>query len=168
MQTGFHKPSKDSELLRQLYEAYSSRMLWAADSILHNPQDAEDAVQSAFVSVAGHLSGIDEIESPRTRAFLLTIVEHAAIDLYRKKQREAGLPLQDDFPGLAVPPPGDYGLADAMACLPAQYRSVLLLRYEYGYSVREIAAMLGSTPGAVKKRITRAKTMLQEQMEVEA
>ena len=41
-----------------------------------------------------------------------------------------------------IPLPGDHGLADAMARLPAAYRDILLLRYYNGYSVREISSML--------------------------
>ena len=44
--------------------------------------------------------------------------------------------------GIEIPLPGDHGLADAMARLPAAYRDILLLRYYNGYSVREISSML--------------------------
>lgn len=47
--------------------------------------------------------------------------------------------------GIEIPLPGDHGLADAMARLPAAYRDILLLRYYNGYSVREISSMLHIT-----------------------
>ena len=54
-----------------------------------------------------------------------------------------------------------------MARLPAQYREALLLRFDQGYSVKEIAAILDPTPGAVRKTIWRAKQRLKEELEVE-
>ena len=35
--------------LAQLYETYGRQMLYLARSILHHPEEAEDAVQDAFV-----------------------------------------------------------------------------------------------------------------------
>lgn len=69
--------------------------------------------------------------------------------------------------GLPLPPPGDHGLADAMAALPAQYREVLLLRYEHGYAVREIAPMLGVKQDAVQKLLWRAKAALRKKLDEE-
>ncbi len=54
-----------------------------------------------------------------------------------------------------------------MSRLPAAYREVLLLRYYHGYTVREIAPMLGRKPGAVQKLLTRAKAALRKILEQE-
>ena len=56
---------------------------------------------------------------------------------------------------------GDGGLADAMAKLPARYRQVLLLRFAYGYTTRELAKEFGMTQSAVQKLIWRAKEALE-------
>ena len=42
-----------------------------------------------------------------------------------------------------------------------------MLRFDQGYSVKEIAAILDTTPGAVRKSIWRAKQRLKEELEVE-
>lgn len=68
---------------------------------------------------------------------------------------------------MELPLPGDGGLSDAMSRLPAAYREVLLLRYYHGYTVREIAPMLGRKPGAVQKLLTRAKAALRKILEQE-
>ena len=51
-------------------------------------------------------------------------------------------------------------LADAILQLPATYREIVLLRYHYNYSTKEIAKMLGMTGSATQKALWRAKTML--------
>lgn len=52
-------------------------------------------------------------------------------------------------------------LASAMAALPARYRQLLLLKYDNGYSEREIAQMCDMTQDSVKKTIQRAKKKLE-------
>lgn len=59
--------------------------------------------------------------------------------------------LDDVVCGIEIPLPGDNGLADAMAKLPARYRELLLLRYDMGYSAKEIAAMLSMKTETVQK-----------------
>ena len=95
---------------------------------------------------------LDTISSPRchkTRALLVTITEHKAIDLYREKRRNV-LPLAEEYIGAA--PAAEIErlaerdtLAAAIASLPPRYRSVLLLRYDCGYSNAEIAEILDTT-----------------------
>ena len=51
-------------------------------------------------------------------------------------------------------------LAAAIAALPPRYRSVLLLRYDCGYSNAEIANILDTTEPNVRKLIQRAKEKL--------
>ena len=57
--------------------------------------------------------------------------------------------------------------ADAMASLPPQYRQVLLLRYDNGYSTCEIGKMLGKSQAAVQKMTERAKRELRILLEKE-
>lgn len=111
---------------------------------------------------------LDTISSPRchkTRALLVTITEHKAIDLYREKQRRNVLPLAEEYIGAA--PAAEIErlaardtLAAAIASLPPRYRSVLLLRYDCGYSNAEIANILDTTEPNVRKLIQRAKEKL--------
>ena len=70
-----------------LYSEYKNLMYYTANRILRNSSDAEDVVHQAFLKV---IEILDTISSPRchkTRALLVTITEHKAIDLYREKQR---------------------------------------------------------------------------------
>ena len=57
-------------------------------------------------------------------------------------------------------PPGS-AIAHAIASLPDRYRELLLLKYDTGYSEKEIAQLLGMTEANVKKTIQRAKAKLQ-------
>lgn len=154
----------------QLYHTYRGLMFHVANRILNNEHDAEDAVQQAFFSILNHLEKISEIQCPQTRSFVVTIVERKAIDLYRAKNRNAAIPLEEEY--INVPTAADIeavphrtDLAKAMAQLPTRYRELLLLKYDNGYSEEEIAAMCSMTRANVKKTIQRAKKKLESILE---
>lgn len=148
-----------------LYETYRGLMFYTANNILHNAQDAEDAVHQAFISLAENFSKIKTIECPQTRAFVVIIVERKAIDILRKRSRQAEVGMNEAVHGIDIPLPGDNGLADAMASLPAHAREILLLRYYNGYTTMEIADFFGVSYAAMKKQLSRAKSALKKRME---
>jgi len=77
----------DKSKFERIYQSYKGLMFYTANRILNNPQDAEDAVHTAFVKIAENISKIQEAVCPKTKVFVVTIVENTAIDLYRKKKR---------------------------------------------------------------------------------
>ena len=152
----------DKSKFEILYSEYKNLMYYTANRILCNSSDTEDVVHQAFLKV---IEILDTISSPRchkTRALLVTITEHKAIDLYREKQRRNVLPLAEEYIGAAEIErlAARDTLAAAIASLPPRYRSVLLLRYDCGYSNAEIANILDTTEPNVRKLIQRAKEKL--------
>ena len=59
-------------------------------------------------------------------------------------------------------PEGDISLGEAIQTLPPTGREVILLHYWAGYSVKEIAAQLETSPGAISMRLNRARTLLRD------
>lgn len=149
----------------RLYERYRGYMYTAAYQILGSDSDAEDAVHQAFLSVIKNLGRIELVDSPKTQKYLLVITERKAIDIFRSRRHIVSLDAMEQIPGLTALPLENHRLADAMARLPAHYRSVLLLRYDQGYTVREIAKLLDIKPGTVQKSIWRAKQALKKELE---
>ena len=143
-----------------LYLRYRSLMLSVARKFLSEPQDAEDAVHQAFLSILQNLHKISGIDCPETRTFVVIIVERKALDILRARQKT--VPLEEMEHGVEIPLPGDNGLADALAKLPARYRQVLLLRFAYGYTTRELAKEFGMTQSTVQKLVWRAKEALEK------
>lgn len=145
-----------------VYELYQQLMYAAAFRILGNPQDAEDAVHDAFVRIAKNIKKISDPECPKTKSYIVTIVENQAIDLYRRKQRHPQLPLAEETVGLQLEYVGDNELARCMALLSARYRNILLLKYYHGYTTREIAAMMNLSHSNASKLEQRAKAKLEK------
>ena len=53
---------------------------------------------------------------------------------------------------------------DLIDRLPEGYRSVLMLKYDNGFSTGEIASMLNLSEENVKKRLQRAKKKLEQEL----
>lgn len=158
----------DKAKFERIYNRYRNLMYHVAYKVVGNHYDAEDAVHQAFVAIIRHLEKIGDIDCPETRSFIVLITERKAIDLIRTSHSEKVIPLNEDLLGIEIPAPGDHGLADALAKLPAHYREVLLLRFDNGYSTKELAQMLGMTESGVRKLIGRAKNALGRMMEEES
>lgn len=73
---------EEKSILEQIYLEYRGLMYHVAYEILHNEQDAEDAVHHAFVKIAENIKKITDPVCPKTHSYVVTIVEHQAIDQY--------------------------------------------------------------------------------------
>lgn len=154
-------PENDREKLEQLYFKYRSLMYYLAFQITKNQEDAEDAVHQAFIYLIENLEKVGPVSDGRTRSFLSIITEHKAIDLVRKRRPVYELSAAEYKLSGYLPDDGD-GLPQAMAKLPKRYQDILLLHYDNGYSVRELAKMLDMSYGAARKLLWRAKEALRE------
>lgn len=145
-----------------LYLKYRDLMFYIANKILQNQQDAEDAVHAAFLSIAENMEKISSPTCPKTKGYIVTITENKAIDLYRKKKRHPKALLLEETAGLEVSYEGSHAIAHCFARLSARDRDILMLRYRYGYTAREIAKMLNLSEANANKRIQRAKEKLEK------
>jgi len=156
--------AEDRARFEQLYRKYRGLMFHVANKILNNESDAEDAVHHAFLAIIDHFEKFSEIDCPKTRAFVVTIVERKAIDIYRSKNRKNALPFEEyiNVPSVDEIHSAVEGseIAGAIASLPTKYRELILLKYDSGYSDQEIAEMLSMSVENVGRTIRRAKAKL--------
>ncbi len=167
----------DQDKFEQLYHMYRQLMFYTANSILHDAGMAEDAVHQAFIRVLDNMGKIGEVDCPQTKNFLVIIVRNIAINIYndRKRKTTASLDeLENWMPDPSAAPAdaveakeGMMHLASLLEQMPEGYRSVLLLRYDNGYSAAEIANILMLSEENVKKRLQRAKKKLQALLNLE-
>lgn len=152
---------EDRSKFERLYYRCRSLMYHVAYQVLNNSQDAEDAVQSAFLKIAENMDKVDDPDSMKSTGFAVTITRNAAIDLYRKRSKENTVELTEEWVS-----GGEYSgmsaLAGCMLKLPERQRTVLLLKYYYGYDNEEIAALLDLSAVNVARTVQRAKVKLRE------
>lgn len=151
---------EDKSKFEKIYEEYRGVMYRVAYQILSgNEFDSEDAVHSAFVKVAENIEKLDGV-CPKTKGYVVTVVEHKAIDILRERARHQNVEFNEETVGIHIDYTGSYDVADCLARLSARDREVLALRYRYGFSNKEIAKTMNVTEDALRKMEQRARERL--------
>ena len=128
-------------------------------AILGDPQEAEDAVQDAFVKYMEKAP--EGVEHPG--AWLTRVLVNGCKSRLRLAWRRVG-PLPDTLP--AATPAETEELEELFSLAPAD-RAVIHLYYYQGYSTQEIAHLTGQRPGTVRARLSRARSRLKRLLEGE-
>ena len=141
-----------------LVHRYQNRFYTVARRILGDDRESEDAVQRAFLQVflkAGHYQ-----DRWRGSTWLYRVLTNICLDAWRKRARESeALRALADAPEPRLAADGG-DLDSALARLPVEARTILLLRYAGGLSGREIATVRGITVNTVKSQLRRGKGLL--------
>jgi RNA polymerase sigma-70 factor, ECF subfamily len=149
----------DVSAFEQLYRAHAPRLKSIAWHMLGNRQDAEDAVQEAFLKVYRGIRGFDGDSGIGT--WLCRIVINVCYDLQRKHKRERHL---EQAPAPQRQAVGNQAfnvvLRDALRRIHPRYRMVFLLFEVEGLRHAEIAAVLEVPEGTSKAWLFEAKKEL--------
>lgn len=153
-----------------IYDTYKKLMLHQANKILGDQNDTEDVVHEAFLKIIKIIDRIEDPKCPKTRNLVVTIVEHTAIDLYRRRRKHQVIFMDEDYINAPDQDQIEHldhkaDLAVAIALLPTRYRELLLLRYDHGFSEAEVALILSMSQENVHKTVQRAKKKLAEILE---
>jgi RNA polymerase sigma-70 factor, ECF subfamily len=170
--------SEDMDAFVELSQRHASRVFQTTYRVTKNRQDAEDALQEAFLNAFTHMKNFEGRSSFST--WLTRIAINSALMTLRKKRNSHEIPLDDGPVGNFVirepqSPMGDPEshyvrgerhklLRKAIHRLPPIYREVIHLQESKEHSLREIAQSLGITVPAVKSRLSRAKNALRTAM----
>jgi len=163
----------DTALFEILMRRYNQRVYRAVRAILGGDEDAEDAMQQAYLNAYTHLGQFEERAQFST--WLIRIAVNEALARRRKRQRTAwdgGEELMVELES-NVPNPEQQALTSQMrevmerelAALPAAYRTVLVLREVEGLSTAETAECLSVSEDVVKQRLHRARGMVRAALE---
>ncbi|MHC4563295.1 MAG: RNA polymerase sigma factor, partial [Planctomycetota bacterium] len=136
------------ERIRAILDEYERPLLRYAQRITLDLERARDVVQETFLTLVSKPPD----EGNHMAQWLFTVCRNRALDVVRKEQRMK--PLTDDHArSQASPEPAPHEAAEgaeaaghvsaAMADLPANQQDVLRLKFQSGFSYRQIAAITG-------------------------
>ena len=170
------------EAYEELVRTYAGRMRAAALRLLRNAEDADDAVQEAFLSAFKSLASFEGKSSVGT--WLQRIAINAALMKLRVRK-----PIEDGDVDARLPrfvgrgvfeervapwgDPSEPGLRDELRArvrtaidrLPEGFRIPLVLRDIEGLSNEAVAAQLGISTNAAKIRVHRARQAVRALLE---
>jgi RNA polymerase sigma-70 factor (ECF subfamily) len=171
---------RDPDLLDRLIEQYQHRLLRYLVYLSGNRELAEDLFQETWIRVLerGHqYDGKHEFST-----WLYAVARNLTIDYLRKKSPLSldGLMEDDEH----APRPSQLEPADTrpmawevvqqheqaerinavLVGIPAEYRETVVLRFQEGLALDEIAAVTGAQLGTVKSRLYRGLNMLMSRL----
>ena len=150
----------DQELFHRTYEKYGPALYRFCLLQMKHPQDAEDVLQEVFVKRLYRAPVFQSEE--HERRWLFRVALNQCRDQWKHSRRKE-VPLQDA--ALVALPEEERTLLEQVAQLPEKLRTVIHLHYYEGYSVEEIARLLGITVSAVKMRMKRGREALRDRWE---
>ena len=163
----------DPDLLDRLIEQYQHRLLRYLVYLTGRRELAEDLFQETWIRVLERGHQFNDKYAFGT--WLFAVARNLAIDHMRRKQPASldGL-LNDDEAPFDVPATGRASafdmtlrreqsehIAAGMQHLAAEYREALVLRFQEGMSLEEIASVARVPLGTVKSRIYRGLSALE-------
>lgn len=172
---------RDRAAFGVLYRRYVERVYGYSFYLLGDHHDAEDATERTFMAALAALDRFRD-EGSTFRAWLFRIAHNELANALRHRRRHATAPLDavaHAVPDAAVAHGADpatlAGAAEeatrvrrAVAALPGDRRHVIVLRFVDGLSVREIAAVLDRSAGAVRVLQHRALRDLAASLQADA
>jgi RNA polymerase sigma-70 factor (ECF subfamily) len=157
----------EMEAFSELVRRHQRRAYAVARAIVITHEDAEDAVQDAFLHAYRALHRF--LPDQAFGAWLHRIVANASLDITRRRKvRDA-----DELPETIASPFRDPAesaelrgrLRDALAQLPVRQRSVIVLHDVEGFKHAEIGRLLGIPEGTARSDLHYARSALRRLLE---
>jgi len=177
----------DNEAFKTLVEKYHKKAYSIALGMVHNPEDAMDITQEAFIKVHKYIDNFKGSSSFYT--WLYRIVINLCIDFLRREGKYSTVGYDDALthgsngqqpldtePNGPVPqleqtqnPSQELGrkevgeqIQKAIDSLSANHRTVIVMREVEGLSYREMAKILGCSQGTIMSRLHHARYRLRK------
>ena len=163
---------QDRNAQKQFYELYSGKLFVVALRYMRDRENAQDVLQDSFIKIFKHLDTF-RFDSP-LEAWLRKIVVNTALKALKKDKKltqslEGDYMLNDDYhyTNLGFENLSYEHLMRMIGVLPEGCRAIFNLYAIEGFKHQEIAKMLKVSEGTSKSQYSRAKTLLQEKLEIE-
>ncbi|CAM4515896.1 RNA polymerase sigma factor SigW [Paenibacillus macerans] len=170
----------DQGAFAELVDLYKDKLFHLGYRMLSNRHEAEDVVQETFLRVHKNWSRYDDKQKFST--WIYRIATNLCIDRLRKRKPsyyldaemndQEGMDGYTLIPGDDKTPETEYLLSEtqrtihqAIAGLPAKYKSVIILRYLQEMSLQEISEVLDMPVTTVKTRVHRGREFLRKKLE---
>ena len=147
--------------LERAIENYSNMLYKICFVILKNEQDTKDVLQETFLTYMTKRPRFHSEE--HKKAWLIKVSQNKCKEFLRFHKKHAAVPLEEVEESISVTDGMDAYTSETLSLiwnLKYKLKSVVILYYIEGYSVKEVAQILGISESAVKKRLERARKEL--------
>jgi RNA polymerase sigma-70 factor (ECF subfamily) len=171
---------RDEKGLEALSEKYEKLLTYIATGILgSNVEDIEECVNDTYLKIWNHIHEFD-LEKASFKTYLSVIVRNTSINRLRKISRMEGVSQKEELSELAA----DYvdqrqnveaaleskenmqALTKVIEGLKKKDKEMVLRRYYYMQSSKEIAFQMGMSVNAVDSKLSRLRKQMKQQYEI--
>lgn len=146
------------QALRDLYGSSYARLVGTVGAVCGDRDEAEEAVQDAFVRLIGQWVKVSRYDDPE--AWVRKVALRQVSNRRRKAVNgRAAAMRHGPPPEVPEPTPAAVDAERALAALPEQQRAVVVL-HRLGLDSDAIADVVGVPVGTVKSRLARARAAL--------
>ena len=149
--------------IREVVIKYSDMLYKICLVILCNEQDVQDAIQDTFCRYLEKKPDFRDEE--HKKAWLIRVATNICRDMIRFRTRHPKVSI-DEVENILAAPEQRETLKELLE-LPIKHKTVIYLHYVEGYSIREIAYILGITESAVKSRLLRGRKQMRDMVRME-
>lgn len=140
-------------------------MYGLAIGILRNQEDAEDAIQNALILAYEHMDDLSMLE--KFKPWMMRILANECYRIIKKRKFYTDIDETYDIADEKIAFEEQVTLWEVVQNLKEEYRTVIVLFYYEGMSIREISGILEISEDNVKKRLSRARSKLKAFLEKE-
>ena len=165
----------DASAFNELLGMHEKKMYAVCLRMCANTEDAQDCLQEAMLRIFRSISSFKGQSTFSTWVYRVTM--NTCLDELRKKKNKQSTSLdglletgwspanEDDTPERhAIAGEKREAIRSAIAELPEDMRSAIVLRDVQGFSYDEISSILGINVGTIKSRISRGREKLREKI----
>ena len=149
----------NSQELRTLVHDYRDSILRLAYAYLKNHHDAEDIAQDVFVAFLRSRPSFPN--DGAKKSWLMTVTANKCRNVLTSAWKKRNVPLMED---LSYLPKEDFDVISFVLSLDERYRIPIHLYYYEGYSIGEIAEIIGTNPNTVGTRLARGRKLLKNKL----
>ena len=154
----------DREALRYLYVQYADNVYGYVASIVKDEHEAEDITQLVFAKLMTKLVKYEPRQVPFT-SWLLRLAHNAALDHLRRRVPTPAEEVRSPDERFDGPSSDDAQVVgQALAALPEDQRTVVVLRHVVGLTPGEIAERLGKSENSIHGLHHRGRRALQSHL----
>lgn len=143
------------------YTLYGNMLFKIAMVHLGNKNDAEEAVQEAFIKLLFKAPRFNEQE--HEKAWLIRVLTNICKNIVISIWHRRVIKMKDIE--MMCDSPSELQLIESVLRLPFKYKAVIHLYYYEDYPVKQIAETLKISESAVKMRLQRGREKLKMEME---
>ena len=172
--------NKDNRFIERIYEKYKWLIYKIAKQKLGEHHLAEDVVQETLIKLMkypGKLMEASEKSPADEKNYVSRVANNAANDMLKRRGKD----LNNTDTSEAEQTPDTHGysnperyvisqdserrIIESIGNLDRKYRDPLLLQRSNGFTIEQIADIIGVSESTVTKRLARAKSILKETLE---